>query len=87
MFFFPWGNLLHSKTNCKKKDKKNISMTLYVTLKFYTVLENKELKAPKTDGYQEIASNTYFSPSWYTYLQDGLNNNPKVYAAPDLDMN
>lgn len=46
--------------------------------------ENEAL--PKTDGYQEIASSTYFSPSWYTYLQDGLNNNPKVYVAPELDI-
>lgn len=41
---------------------------------------------PDVTGYQEIASSTYFSPSWYIYIQDNLNNNPKVYIAPDVDV-
>ena len=47
-------------------------------------LENEAL--PNVEGYQEIASSAYFSPSWYTYLQDELNNNPKVYVAPGIDV-
>ena len=38
------------------------------------------------DGYQEIASSTYFSPSWYIYLQDAVNNNSKVYVSPETDI-
>ena len=41
---------------------------------------------PHVDGYQEIASSTYFSPSWYIYLQDAVNNNSKVYVSPDVDV-
>lgn len=41
---------------------------------------------PHTDGYQEIASSTYFSPSWYTYIEDEINCNAKVYAAPGVDI-
>ena len=47
-------------------------------------LENEAL--PNVECYQKIASSTYFSPSWYTYLQDGLNNNPKVYVAQGIDI-
>ena len=46
--------------------------------------ENNDL--PKIDGWQELTSSTYFSPSWYIYLQEGINNNPKVYVAPDVDV-
>jgi len=46
--------------------------------------ENNEF--PKVDGYQQIDSSTYFSPSWYVYLQDGVNNCPKVYVAPDVNV-
>ena len=41
---------------------------------------------PNTKGYQELASSTYFSPSWYIFLQSAVNNNPKVYVAPDVDV-
>ena len=41
---------------------------------------------PDTKGYQELASSTYFSPSWYIFLQSAVNNNPKVYVAPDIDV-
>lgn len=41
---------------------------------------------PHVVGYQEIASSTYFSPSWYIYLQDAVNNNSKVYVSPDVDV-
>ena len=49
------------------------------------VLVNKN-DFPHVDGYQEIASSTYFSPSWYIYLQDAVNNNSKVYVSPDVDV-
>lgn len=41
---------------------------------------------PNVDGYQEIASSTYFSPSWYIFLQEAVNNNSKVYASPETDI-
>lgn len=41
---------------------------------------------PKVEGWQEISSSTYFTPSRYYYLQDGMNNNPKIYVAPDVDV-
>lgn len=41
---------------------------------------------PHVEVYQEIASSTYFSPSWYIYLQDAVNNNSKVFVAPDVDV-
>lgn len=41
---------------------------------------------PSINGYQEIASSTYFSPSWYIYLQDAVNNNSKVYVSPETDI-
>lgn len=41
---------------------------------------------PEVDGYQEISSSTYFSPSWYVFLQDAVNNNPKIYVASDVDV-
>ena len=37
-------------------------------------------------GYQKIASSTYFTPSYYIYLQDGENANPLVYVADGLDV-
>jgi len=41
---------------------------------------------PNVEGYQEIASSAYFSPSWYIYLQDAVNNNSKVYVSPETDV-
>lgn len=41
---------------------------------------------PKVEGWQEISSSTYFTPAWYSYIQDGMNNNPKVYIAPGVDV-
>ena len=41
---------------------------------------------PDVDGYQEIASSAYFSPSWYIYLEDEVNCNPKIYTAPGVDV-
>lgn len=38
------------------------------------------------DGYQEIASSAYFSPSWYIYLDNKVNCNPKIYTAPGVDV-
>lgn len=47
-------------------------------------LENNTL--PKVSNYQKIDSSTYFSPSYYIYLQEAVNNNPKIYIAPDVDV-
>lgn len=41
---------------------------------------------PVVEGAQEFISSTYFSPSWYVYVQDALNCNPVVYVAPDVDV-
>lgn len=41
---------------------------------------------PDVNGAQEFISSTYFSPSWYVYIQNALNCNPTVYVAPDVDV-
>ena len=41
---------------------------------------------PHVKGYQELASSTYFTPAWYIYLQDDLNNSSKVYFSPETDI-
>ncbi len=46
--------------------------------------ENKAL--PDVEGAQEFISSTYFSPSWYVYIQSKLNCNPIIYVAPDVDV-
>lgn len=46
----------------------------------------ENISLPEIEEYQKIESSTYFSPSWYTYIQDGLNNNPQIYAAADVDI-
>lgn len=43
-------------------------------------------KRPDVDGYQVIASSTYFSPARFSYLSRGVAVNPKVYVAPDVDV-
>jgi len=42
--------------------------------------------APDVKNYQEISSSSYFSPTHYVYLDDSLNNNPKIYVAPGVDV-
>lgn len=37
-------------------------------------------------GYQKIASSSYFTPSYYIYLQDGENANPIIFVASDVDV-
>ena len=46
--------------------------------------ENKAL--PNVEGFQEFVSSTYFSPSWYVFVQSALNCNPTIYVAPDVDV-
>lgn len=41
---------------------------------------------PAIEGYQKIASSTYFTPSWYTYLQNDLNVSPVIYVHPQTDI-
>lgn len=44
------------------------------------------VEPPDTNGYQELASSTYFSPAWYTFLSGDLNGTPKVFVAEDVDV-
>lgn len=46
-------------------------------------LDEKELLE---SGYQKIASSSYFTPSYYIYLQSGENANPFVYVADGVDV-
>lgn len=46
--------------------------------------ENKVCQ--NVQGWQELASSTYFSPSYYVFIQSALNFNPKVYVAPGIDV-
>ncbi len=41
---------------------------------------------PDVEGFQEIASSSFFSPSWYIFLQDAVNNNSKIYVSPETDV-
>lgn len=53
-------------------------------LDFVGKWENKNL--PDVDGAQKLASSTYFTPSYYVYVNSALNCNPVVYVAPDVDV-
>lgn len=44
------------------------------------------IEKPDTSGYQELASSTYFSPAWYTFLSRDLNGTPRVFVAEDVDV-
>lgn len=48
--------------------------------------KNDKVNPAELEGYQKIASSTYFTPSWYTYLQTEINNNPKLYVAQGIDI-
>lgn len=41
---------------------------------------------PNVEGWQELSGSTYFSPSYYVFIQLSLNFNPKVYVAPKVDV-
>ena len=41
---------------------------------------------PDVYGAQKLASSTYFTPSYYTFIDSALNCNPIVYVAPDVDV-
>lgn len=41
---------------------------------------------PDVKDSQELTSSTYYTPSYYVYVQTALNFNPKVYIAPELDV-
>lgn len=41
---------------------------------------------PDVSDWQKIASSTYFSPSRYEFLADGINVNPCVYVADGVDV-
>ncbi len=48
--------------------------------------EGKITVSEKLEGYQLLSSSTYFSPSFYAYLAESVNNSPKVFVAPDVDI-
>ncbi|MGP1587147.1 MAG: hypothetical protein ACTTHG_02250 [Treponemataceae bacterium] len=52
--------------------------------------ENKSFEqkfsAPDVTDWQQISSSTYFSPSRYIFLDESINNNPKVYVDPQIDI-
>mgnify|MGYP006988971127 CR=1 FL=1 len=41
---------------------------------------------PDVDGAQKFTSSTFFTPSYYVYVDSTLNFNPVVYVAPDVDV-
>ena len=41
---------------------------------------------PDVDGAQKLASSTYYTPSFFTFIDSALNCNPVVYVAPDVDV-
>ena len=38
------------------------------------------------EDYQKFASSTYFTPSYYVFLQDELNCTPRIYVSPETDV-
>lgn len=46
----------------------------------------KKNNLPNVEGYQEFISSTYFSPSWYVFIQTVLNCNPTIYVSSDVDV-
>ena len=41
---------------------------------------------PNVEDYQQFISSTYFSPSWYVFIQTALNCNPTIYVSSDVDV-
>lgn len=41
---------------------------------------------PKVEGWQEIASSPYFTPSYYVYVHAALGCNPRIFVAPGVDV-
>ncbi|MCR5621128.1 MAG: hypothetical protein K6G18_04660 [Treponema sp.] len=42
--------------------------------------------APDVDGWQHLSGSAYFSPSFYTYLSDGLNTTVRLHVADGVDV-
>lgn len=38
------------------------------------------------DGFQKLSGSTYFSPSYYIFLEDELNATPEIFVAPGTDI-
>lgn len=38
------------------------------------------------EGFQKLSGSTYFSPSYYIYLEDELNAAPEIFVAPETDI-
>ena len=43
-------------------------------------------KSPDVEGWQQIASSPYYTPSYYVFVQSALACNPTVYVAPGVDV-
>ena len=41
---------------------------------------------PNVEDYQQFISSTYFSPSWYVFIQTALNCNPTIYVSSEVDV-
>ena len=41
---------------------------------------------PDVEGAQKLASSTYFTPSYYIFVESALNCNPVIYVAQDVDV-
>ena len=41
---------------------------------------------PDVEGAQKFASSTYFTPSYYIFVESALNCNPIIYVAQDVDI-
>lgn len=39
-----------------------------------------------TREFQKLCGSTYFSPSYYLFLEDELNATPEIYVAPEIDI-
>ena len=46
----------------------------------------ENIALPDVEGYQKVVSSTYFSPSWYVFVQREVNCNPVIYVSPDVDV-
>lgn len=38
------------------------------------------------ENYQKLAASSYFTPSYYVFLQDELNCTPRIYVSPETDV-
>ncbi len=46
----------------------------------------ENIDIPDVEGYQEFVSSTYFSPSWYIFIQSAMNCTPVIYVDSKVDV-